>query len=263
MGDSIVLDPQQAVSYRKMFMGCNVDCVTREATRRWIVQRIQTSSEPVLHSVINAGKVVMCHSNWNLAHAVNSADIVNADGQGVVWLGRLAGIPIPERVTGIDLMADMLQEADRHGWRVYLWGGTAEVVENAIRRISETYPNVGGIDGRHGYFDMNQEEEICHEISLWRPDIVFLGMSSPRKEVLAYERKAALGAKLIMGVGGAFDIWSGKTRRAPVIWQRLGAEWLYRLLQEPLRLSRRYLWGNIKFLYLWLLWIQSRYGIEK
>lgn len=247
--------PESAV--RSSFMGCFVDCLTKRDTVEWLVERIESNGPPILHCVVNAGKIVQCRSNPRLREAVNAADVISADGQAIVWFGRLAGIPIPERVAGIDLMTDLLAEADRHGWRVFLWGGTADVAATAALRIREQYPSIAALNSRCGYYPEADEDQICAEIRDWHPDIVFLGMSSPKKELVARRHLRNLGARLVMGVGGSFDVWAGLTRRAPVLWQRLGIEWLYRLRQEPGRLWKRYMFGNLCFLYLWMLWMQE------
>lgn len=246
-----------SVSDKYAFMGCYVDCLTRQATRERIVELMMSGQTPLTHAVINAGKVASYHADAALREAIAAADIVSADGQAIVWFGRLSGVPIPERVTGIDLMSDLLEEANRYAWRVYLLGGTEAVVHQTLQHIQARYPGLGALAGRNGYFAADEEEAICDSMAAWHPDIVFLGMNTPKKELLAYTQLHRMGSKLVMGVGGAFDVWAGTTRRAPVILQRFGLEWFFRFLQEPLRMWRRYIFGNVRFLYLWGLWIKN------
>lgn len=259
MGGVTVLSREglQKRAVQARFMGLKVDCLGRRETVELLVRLIEDHQAPILHSVINAAKVVQCQANPELRQAINAGDIVSADGQAVVWFGRWAGIPVPERVTGIDLMTEMLGEAEHHGWRVFLWGASDAVVRQAATRIQDAYPGLAAVGTYPGYFVPSEEESICRQIAAWRPDIVFLGMNTPKKELISYRRLQALGSRLVMGVGGAFDIWAGRTARAPRIWQRLGLEWLYRLLLEPRRMARRYLVGNVLFVCYWLGWIRA------
>lgn len=243
--------------HRENFMGCDVDCLTRQETLTILNGAIQKKSQ-LLHSVINVGKVVLCQKNDELRAAVNAADVINADGQGVVWFARLSGIKIPERVTGIDLMSDVLRLANEQRLRVYLWGAEEHVLTEAMIRIRLAYPSLGALAGTNGFYGIHEEEHICEEIAKFRPDVVFIGMSSPKKELLSLRRRYDFKAYVVMGVGGSFDIWAGITKRAPVAWQRLGLEWLYRFTQEPFRLWRRYTLGNMSFFLLWIKWAVRR-----
>lgn len=240
---------------RKHFMGCGIDVLTRRQTVQIVEEALKNEGGVLVHGVINAAKIVECYTNPDLSRAVNACSVVNSDGQSVVWFGRLAGVPIPERVTGVDLMEDLLDLANKRKLRIFLWGATPSALQLAINHIQVAYPDIGRIEGRDGYFDASEEQAICDEIASFHADIVFLGMSSPKKELLAFARGRDMRAKMVMGVGGAFDIWAGITKRAPKVWQVVGLEWMYRFLQEPRRLWRRYLYGNMRFLALWILWM--------
>lgn len=249
------MDTIEISSRRRDFMGCEVDCLSRTATLEFLTGALEEGASVILHSVVNANKVVLCYRNPKLAAAVNGADIINADGQSVVWFGRLAGIPIPERVTGIDIMTDLLSVADAKNLRLFLWGATEEVVALAVQRIKSEYPGIAEVGGRHGYFMPSEEDAIVTQIARFHPDIVFLGMSSPLKELTGFRYRNRLRAKIVMGVGGSFDIIAGVTMRAPLWLRKLGLEWLYRVVQEPSRLWKRYLVGNVTFLWLWCRWV--------
>ena len=131
---------------------------------------------------------------------------------------------------------------------MYFLGARADVLTRAVERLREKYPRLEVAGARDGYYDDEEAPAVCEEIRASRPDILFVAMSSPRKEYFLGEHGPNLGASFVMGVGGAIDVIAGVTRRAPVVWQRLGLEWLFRLLQEPRRMFRRYAVTNARFL---------------
>jgi N-acetylglucosaminyldiphosphoundecaprenol N-acetyl-beta-D-mannosaminyltransferase len=236
---------------RVPLLGTTVDALRSAA----VVDRAEAavrSKRGLLIGVVNAGKLVSMRRDAALRAAVDAADIRLADGMAVVWASRLLGCPLPERVAGIDLMHDLLRRADRLRQRVYLLGAKPEVVRRVVERIGEEYPGVELAGFRDGYFSAGQEAEIAEHIATARPDLLLVAMSSPRKELFMARWRARLPAAVLHGVGGAFDVYAGLVRRAPRAWQRLGMEWLYRVMQEPRRLWKRYLVTNSIFAW-WLL----------
>ncbi len=198
--------------------------------------------------MINAAKVIAIRGDAALARAVRDCGMVLADGQAVVWASRLLGWPLPERVTGIDLFAQLLGEASRRGLRVYFLGATRDVLAACVAEAGRRYPGLVVAGCRDGYFSIAEERQVAEGITLTRPDLLFIGMSSPRKELFTASWGRRTGARVVHGVGGSFDIMAGVTRRAPRWWQRLGLEWLFRASQEPVRLGRRYLRTNLAFI---------------
>jgi len=197
--------------------------------------------------VVNAAKIVNMRRDTVLRDDVLSADAVFADGMSVVWASRLLGRPLPERVTGIDLMHRILERGQSRAYRVFLLGATRDVVETAARRMGERYSGVVIVGRHHGYFTDAEEEAVASAIVEARPDILLVAMTSPRKERFMARWSGRLGVPVCNGVGGSFDVLAGKVERAPERWQRLGLEWLYRVKQEPRRLWRRYLVTNSIF----------------
>jgi len=150
-------------------------------------------------------------------------------------------------VTGIDLMLGMLERGNAHGYRVYCLGATAEVLARATAQIAALYPNVRLVGQHHGYFRADEAATIAGEIAAAQPDILFVAMTSPKKEQFLARWSDRLGVPVCHGVGGSFDVLAQAVRRAPPTWQRLGLEWLYRVIQEPRRLWKRYLVTNTLF----------------
>ncbi len=198
--------------------------------------------------VVNAAKIVAMRRDFRLRQAVTECRMILADGQSVVWASRMLRMPLPERVTGIDLFQALLAEADRRGLRVYFLGARRDVLTRMLREIEHKYPELSVAGVRDGYFREEEEPEVAEEIRAAGADLLFLGMSSPKKELFLSKWGEATGARVAHGVGGSFDILAGLTRRAPIWYQEHGLEWLYRAQQEPLRLGRRYLTTNVSFM---------------
>ncbi len=234
---------------RAEVLGCGIDRVgMRETLAR--VEDLISAGGYNQHMAINTAKLVSLRDDDRLREIVESCELVNADGQAVIWASRLLGDPLPERVAGIDLMEELLGLAERKGYRVYILGAREDVLDQAVARVRERYPGLQLAGWRNGYFSSAEEERVCAEIRATRPHIVFVAMSTPRKEYFLAERGPELGAEFVMGVGGAVDVIAGLTRRAPVTWQRLGLEWLFRLVQEPRRMFRRYAVTNTRFVWM-------------
>lgn len=200
------------------------------------------------HMAINAAKVVAMRDDPQLRDVVARCHLVTADGQAIVWAANLLGRPLPERVAGIDLMNALFARAEERGWRPYILGARQEVLETAVERIRERHPRLDLAGYRDGYFSGEDEPAVAEAIRASRADILFVAISSPRKEYFLGEHGPAMEVPFVMGVGGAIDVIAGKTRRAPVWMQRTGLEWLYRLLQEPRRMFKRYATTNLRFI---------------
>ena len=198
--------------------------------------------------VVNAAKIVTMRRDAQLRGAVAGCGMILADGQAVVWASRVLGAPLPERVAGVDLFMELLAESARRGYRVYFLGARPDVLARMLEEARRRFPGLTVAGARDGYYQPGQEAEIAEEIRTSRTDILFLGMSSPRKELFMGEWGPATKAHVLHGVGGSFNILAGETRRAPVWLQTHGLEWLYRAWQEPIRLGRRYLTTNLAFL---------------
>jgi N-acetylglucosaminyldiphosphoundecaprenol N-acetyl-beta-D-mannosaminyltransferase len=203
---------------------------------------------PHYNIAINAAKVVSYHEDPALRHAIDGAHLTTMDGQAVVWAARALGQAVPERVAGADLMEHLLAHSARRGYSVYLFGATQDVVEECVARARQQHPGLAVAGYRNGYFKAEDEAAIVAAIREARPDILFLGFGSPKKEYFMTTHHRALGVPFVMGVGGTFDVLAGRVSRAPSWMQRSGLEWGYRLAQEPRRMWKRYLVGNTRFL---------------
>ena len=220
-------------------MAETVDLIDRAIARR----------EQLHHVVVNAAKLVYLQKDRDLYESVVACDLINADGQSVVWASRFLGKPLPERVAGIDLMQELVALAHRRGYRIFLFGATEEVVCKVADRYAREYSPDLVAGWRNGYFRPDQEEEIARQIAGSGADLLFVAISSPKKEIFLNCYKELIRIPFVMGVGGSFDVVADRTRRAPLWMQRCGLEWLFRLLQEPGRMWKRYLFTNLLFVY--------------
>jgi N-acetylglucosaminyldiphosphoundecaprenol N-acetyl-beta-D-mannosaminyltransferase len=234
---------------RVELLGCRIDALDMDGTVRRCQGFIEERSGA--HQIsVNAAKLVALGSDPRLREIVGTSPLVNADGQSVVWAARLLGRPLPGRVAGIDLMNRLLELAERNGYRVYFLGARADVLARALERLHAMHPNLVVAGSRDGYFSDNESEAVATGIKDAEPDILFVAMSSPRKEYWVAEHAEDLGVPFVMGVGGALDVVAGTTRRAPHWAQRIGMEWFVRFLQEPRRLFGRYARTNSRFVWL-------------
>jgi N-acetylglucosaminyldiphosphoundecaprenol N-acetyl-beta-D-mannosaminyltransferase len=201
---------------------------------------------PHYNIAINAAKVVACQDDAEMRAAVADAHLVTADGQAVVWASRLLGHAVRERVAGVDLMERLIEHAALRGYSVYFLGARPTIVVEVAAIARARYPALRIAGARDGYF--TDENAVVAEIRVAAPDIVFLGFGTPAKEYFMHRRYRELGVPFVMGVGGAFDVYAGAIKRAPVWMQRAGLEWAFRVAQEPRRMWKRYLIGNSRFI---------------
>ena len=227
-----------------------INNLSMDETLALVCKKIQ-KGEQLHHVVVNAGKVVAMQKDLELRKSVNECEIVNADGQAVVWASRFLGKPLKERVAGIDLMANLVEMAHKNNHKIFLFGAKEEIVKEVVNKYSEIYSPEIVAGYRNGYFSPSEEAEIAQQIADSGTQMLFVAISSPIKENFLYKYRDILkNVNLIMGVGGSFDVVAGKTKRAPAWMQKAGLEWFYRFLQEPKRMWKRYLVGNSKFIYL-------------
>jgi N-acetylglucosaminyldiphosphoundecaprenol N-acetyl-beta-D-mannosaminyltransferase len=229
---------------RLRILGVPVDAVDMRETLAWVEDRIATR-QPGRHLCVNAANVVRANDDPDYLALLERGDLIGSDGQPFVWAARMLGQPLPERVAGIDLMEQVLRRARASEWRVYLLGGRHHVVTRLAERLRAEGVQIAGV--RNGYYAPEEEPAVLEEIRRSAADVVFVGMPSPAKERVVVAGPEATGVPVCIGVGGSFDVLAGELRRAPVTVQRLGLEWLFRLVQEPRRLFRRYAVTNTRF----------------
>ncbi|TFW36009.1 WecB/TagA/CpsF family glycosyltransferase [Massilia horti] len=236
---------------RITLMGCQIDNLSMEDTLGRIEGFIQ-SGKPHQHVVVNVDKLVKASRDPELRRIINDCALINVDGMPVVWASRLLGKPLKERVAGVDLFEALMKRAGEKGWRVFLLGAREDVVSMVAETYQRRYPRLVLAGYRNGYWQGEAEEQdVVRHVRDSRADLLFVAISSPKKEQFLGRYQAEMKIPFAMGVGGTFDVAIGRVKRAPRWMQKSGLEWFYRFLQEPRRMFRRYFIDDMAFI--WLL----------
>ena len=234
-------------SVRLHLLDCPIDNLSFKETLD-LIETFVGSGTPHRHVAVNVDKVLRARSDPFFRRIIEEADLISADGQPVIWAARLLGVRTRGRVAGVDLMQSLVTRSEQRGWRVYFLGAREAVLTKMVAQYRARFPGLQIAGYRHGYWESADEERaIAEQVRAAKPDLLFIGVSSPKKEIFAHRNAGAMGVPFIMGVGGSFDVIAGVTRRAPVWMQRGGLEWFWRFLQEPRRMWRRYFVHDIKF----------------
>lgn len=182
--------------------------------------------------------VMLAQQDKELFDILNNADLVLADGIGLIIASRLKGLRLRHRVTGVDTMDKLLRYCAENQKSFFMFGGKSGTAETACENIREKYKDIEVSGHHHGYFGEEDEIGIIDKINNSKPDILFVCLGAPKQEKWINKNKGKLNCKLAMGVGGSVDVYAGVAKRAPEIFRKFGLEWLYRLLKEPWRFKR-------------------------
>jgi N-acetylglucosaminyldiphosphoundecaprenol N-acetyl-beta-D-mannosaminyltransferase len=236
-------------------LGVRVSAINMEIAVRtiedWIVRR-----EAHYVCVTGVHGVMECYRDKSLRYIHNAAGLVTPDGMPLVWLSRLMGFRHVERVYGPDLMLTVCDRSAKQGYRQFFYGGASGVPEKLATRLQSRFPGLqicGIYSPPFRPLSPAEDKAVVEHINAANPDVLWVGMSTPKQERWMAEHVRRLSSPVLIGVGAAFDFHAGLKKQAPRWIQRGGLEWLFRLLMEPRRLWRRYLLNNPKFLWLVLL----------
>ena len=221
---------------KENILGVNVSVTSYDELKKYIEEDIKNNKKSFIVA-INPEKILKAREDKKLKELLNSADYQIPDGIGVVYASKLKKGKIKSRITGIDCMEMLCSEADDKGYKIFLYGAKKEVIKEAKKRLEEKFENikiVGAIDG----YEKNNDK-IIKEINKSKADIIFVALGSPKQENWILENKDKVCIKIFQGVGGSFDVISGNIKRAPMWMQKIGLEWLYRLIKEPKRIFRQ------------------------
>lgn len=200
----------------------------------------------------NVDHVVLADTDERLRSAYAAASLSLADGMPLIWSSKLLGRPLPEKVSGSDLVRPLLERAADRGWRVFLLGGLPGAAETAARNMQVEFPALNVVDTDAPMIDLgrppSERQGIVERIRAARPDIVLVGLGAPKQELWIHENQAALAPAVLFGIGASIDFLAGAVPRAPRWMSEAGLEWFYRLAKEPKRMWRRYLVRGPRFL---------------
>lgn len=217
--------------------GINVSKMDMDETVDYIIEAIRYEKA---HQVVTINPIMMMAAleQPEFMAIMKEAELIVPDGTGVVWAARYKGTPVAERVAGIDLFHRLMAAGTQFGWRVFLLGASPEVNVKAAEKLRELYPGIEIVGRRDGYFTVDEDDEVVAEIVAARPQLLFVASQLDRQEPWIHRYREQLNIPVMMGVGGSFDVIAGHVKRAPVFYQKLHLEWLYRLLKEPKRALR-------------------------
>jgi N-acetylglucosaminyldiphosphoundecaprenol N-acetyl-beta-D-mannosaminyltransferase len=217
--------------------GIRVCKFNKKQTVEWLEQAIANRQTT---QVITANPIMLMTALEQPEYMamMQRAELIVPDGAGLVWATSYVGEPVAEKVAGIDLMHELLAIGEVKGWRIFLLGASPEIIQATAGKLKSRYPRLQLVGVRDGYFKTDDNEAVVSQIREAAADILLVGRSADKQEPWIDRFKDDLGVPVMMGIGGSFDVISGKLKRAPKFFIRLRLEWFYRLLQEPWRYRR-------------------------
>lgn len=222
---------------RTPVLGIPVDCLTMDEAMVRIEDLIEART-PSLVFTADASGLVMAQDDVEFLEILEQAALVTPDSSGVVWAMKRAGYPNQHRVSGVDLVDKLCERSADVGYRIFFLGAEPGVAELAAERMRLRHPGCNIVGARHGYFPAADDDVVAQDIAKARPDVLFVAMGMPRQEQFILKTQSIIQAPVAMGVGGSFDVFSGKTKRAPKLIQKMKMEWFWRLLLNPKKMSK-------------------------
>ena len=220
---------------RACLFGLPIDITTMDDLKANLLN--SEKSQQVI--TVNPEMITKSYKTPELAEFIKNVEWVIPDGVGVVMALRMIGVKT-QRIPGIELAHSLLEEANEKGLKVALIGADEDTIQKAKEELLKELPNLNIVYLRNGYFNDDEEIEIIDNLSKCQPDIVFAGLGFPKQEKFLNTFKNFSKSSIMIGIGGSFDVWSKKLKRAPKIFQKLNLEWFYRLLCQPSRFSRMF-----------------------
>jgi N-acetylglucosaminyldiphosphoundecaprenol N-acetyl-beta-D-mannosaminyltransferase len=203
-----------------------------------ILEGFIASGHPHFIITADASGIVQAQSDPEYRALYDRADLVTGDSAGVLWAAKRFGSPLKGRVSGVDLVDRLCAASPGKGYRIYFLGAAPGVADLAAERMRTKYPGCQIVGTRDGYFPATDDSAIADEIVKTNPDVLFVAMGIPRQEKFILATQSRIKARVAMGVGGSFDVFSGKVKRAPLAFQKLHLEWLWRLIQNPSKIAK-------------------------
>lgn len=251
-------------SERVNICGVKIDPYSFDEVVEGIVHHIQTSRTPEYVVTPNAQHVLSLQKDPYFQKIYSHARWVVPDGVPLLWAAKLLGTPLKGRVNGTDLFEHLCAAAAQSGFKVFLMGGRPLAAQKASEVLQVRHPTlkvVGTYCPPYGFQNDTAElQRINAAIKAAKPDLLFVGLGAPKQEKWIYEHYQELAIPVSLGIGVSFELVADMVRRAPILLQKLGLEWLFRLVMEPRRLWQRYILGNPQFI--WLV-LQHKLGLRK
>lgn len=218
-------------------LGVPISLLPTKSVADWIDRSIAFKTQNLIVTA-DATALVIAHQNPRFREILNSASLITADGVGVLWALKRKGVVDPPKVSGVDLAQLLVENSSRSGHRIFFLGAAPGIAELAADRMRLRFPGCNIVGTHHGYFPAEDDSIVAEEIAKTQPDILLIAMGMPRQEEFFEKTKHITKVSIGMGVGGTFDVFSGKTRRAPKLVQKLHMEWLWRLALNPTKFAK-------------------------
>ena len=202
------------------------------------IEEFIRSGKPHMVVTADSSGVTLAQKDPELLEIINSADLVTPDSAGVLWAAKRFGTPLPERVSGVDIVELLCKRAAEAGYRAFLLGAAPGIAEEAAYTLQQRYPGLTIAGTHHGFFKPEESDAVVRKIRETKPDFLFVAMGQPMQEKWIRRHMEELGVPVSMGVGGTFDVLSGRVKRAPKWMQRRGLEWIYRLASNPKKIKK-------------------------
>ena len=190
------------------------------------------------HLLVTLGveMVMAAQKNEVFKNTVNNASLVVPDSVGIIWAAKKSGKMLKERVPGVEIIDKVAATAEKYGWKAFFLGAKPGVAKEAAEKLKSKYPHFKWVGEHHGYF--KEDDEVLKKISETKPNLIFVALGFPAQEEWFERNRKKLGNSVVIGVGGSFDVISGRIKRAPMLYRKLGLEWFHRLITEPKRIIR-------------------------
>lgn len=221
---------------KETVLGVNVNTENYDGLMTQVFDRIE-KKEKALIVAINPEKIIKAKQDPSLKKLLNDAEFQIPDGIGVILASKIQKGQIRERVTGVDMMMRLCEEAAKRSKPIFLYGGKPGVADKAKEKLESLFPSIKIVGTQDGY--EKDPQKVNDKINVAKPDILFVAMGSPKQENWINDNRDQLHPTIYQGVGGSFDVLAGTVKRAPEAFQKAGLEWLYRLLKEPKRIKRQ------------------------
>lgn len=242
--------PPGCAPRRLPLLGVFVDLVSFETAVSFLYQRIADRA-PTHVVTLDASMCVLARTDEELRRIVREAELVTPDSAGVLWACARRGANLDGRVSGVELVERLCRDSAAAGTRLYFLGAAPGVAEEAARKMNERYPGCQIVGTSDGYFAPAKEADVMEEVRKAAPDVLCVALGIPKQEKLIARWRNRLGVPVMIGVGGTFDVLSGRVSRAPGWVQRLNLEWLHRLVKNPRKIGKamtlpRFFWMEIR-----------------
>lgn len=223
-----------------------VDILTMDETLAAAVDAMRAKKR-CQHVAMNVAKLVNAKSDPELDRDVHESDIIGIDGRGILIALKLMGYDVPDTVSGVDLFQQLMRVCASRASGPICWAQSRNNLEKTMAELKARHPALEFAGARNGYFKPEEDAAVAAGIAASGADCLFIAMPTPRKERFMHAHRDTMGVPFLMGVGGTFDVIAGYVKRAPLVWQKLGLEWFYRMAQEPRRMFWRYARTNTLF----------------